>query len=83
MKIRIQLKDPDALEDQLGQEIVDNLSIGKTELSNDEVDAVVEKRKEGILELAGTWFEYGEYVTIEIDTDKKTARVVPIKEVNI
>ena len=82
MKIQIQLKDPDALEDQVSQEIVDNTFSGKEELSNEEVEVVVEKRKESILHLAGLWFEYGEYLTVEIDTETKSIRVVPLSELN-
>jgi hypothetical protein len=29
-------------------------------------------------EVAEKWFEYGEYVTIELDTKKGTAEVVPV-----
>lgn len=29
--------------------------------------------------LAGTFFEYGEYVEIEVDTETGTARVVPVE----
>lgn len=80
MKILIQLKDPDALEEQLSQEITDNLFLSETTLSNEEVEAVVEKRKEAICGIASQWFEYGEYLTIEIDTDKETIRVVSLAE---
>lgn len=30
-------------------------------------------------ELCKKWFEYGEYLTVEIDTDAKTCTVVPVK----
>lgn len=80
MKLQITLKDPDALEDQIGQGIVDQLFTGNEKLSNEEVEAVVEKRKQSILDLASTWFEYSEYLVVEIDTDEKSIRVVPVKE---
>lgn len=79
MKIKIQMKDPDCFE-QLEQEIVDNLFTGETNLSNEEVDAVVEKRKDAITDLLDTWFEYEEYLTVEVDTETKTIRVVPLNE---
>ena len=83
MKIQVTLKDPDALEDQISQGIVDQMFTGHEKLTNEEVEAVVEKRKQSILDLASTWFEYGEYLVVEIDTDKKTIRVVPVKEQNV
>lgn len=76
MKIRITLKDPDSLLDAV-TEAVDNLKIEGVD--EDEMESVREKRVEKIMDLAGDWFEYSEYVTLELDTDAKTMTVVDRK----
>ena len=40
----------------------------------------IELRVEKALDVASKWFEYGEYLTVEIDTEKETIRVVPVSE---
>ena len=76
MKIKIYLKDPDTLYDAIS-EAVDEIADG---LPTDESEALKEIRKEKYRELATEWFEYGEYVMLEMDTDKKTCKVIPVKE---
>lgn len=67
MKINITMKTPDALD----YAIKDALEFST--LSNDDkID-----QTDTIKQLANTWFNYGEYVTLEIDTDTKTCIVVP------
>lgn len=76
MKFTVQFKDPGALGDaikaaaQMSAERIDGLS-------EDEREAVEEKRAEAFRALCDKWFRYGEYVEIEIDTEAKTATVVP------
>lgn len=60
MKFNVTFKDPDALE----YAIQDAL--------NENPDA----NEDTLRKAAGPFFDYGEYVTIEIDTDRKTATVV-------
>lgn len=79
MKIKITLKDPDTLYDAVS-DAVDNLVIDG--LSEDELEAVKEKRKDTYREMAGEWFEFGEYVTLELDTETETIKVLTIKESN-
>jgi hypothetical protein len=76
MKIKIYLKDPDTLYDSIN-ESVDSL---KLDLPEEELDAIKELRKEQYREIADDWFEYGEYVTLELDTDTREMRVIPLKE---
>ena len=49
-------------------------------LAEDEQEAVRELRIEKALDVANTWWEYGEYITVEFDTEARTARVVPVDE---
>ena len=78
MKFRVQFKDPDTLGDA-----IDDAARKSAEtiegLDSDEREAVEGKRREALSKLCGTWFEHGEYVMIEIDTDAKTATVVPYR----
>ena len=45
----------------------------------DEREAVAAIRKEKLHDLCRQWFEYGEYLVVEIDTEAKTCTVVPVK----
>jgi hypothetical protein len=74
MKFQVQMKDPDTLHDAI-DDAIRELKI--PELSEDEMEAVREKRKEAVGSLCATWFEFGEYLTVEIDTEAKTCVVVP------
>lgn len=73
MKFIVQMKDPDVLGDAIDEALADLKVEG---LSDDELEAVREKRKESISELTSRWFEYGEYLQVEIDTDAETCTVV-------
>lgn len=71
------MKDPDTLYDAIS-DAVGEISTG---LSADATEKIKEVHKEEYRELASTWFEYGEYITVEIDTDLKTCIVVPVSEI--
>jgi hypothetical protein len=45
-------------------------------LDADEKEAVVEQRREKVAEICSKWFEYGEYLRVEIDTEANTATVL-------
>ena len=79
MKFRVTLKDPDVLHDAINEAVVGvvNKMIG---LDADERDAVVDRRQEKIAGLCSQWFRYGEYLTVEIDTDAQTCVVVAGEE---
>lgn len=76
MKIKIYLKDPDTLYDAINDAVAEI----ETGLSASETDAIKEVRKKEYKELSKKWFEYGEYVTLEIDTEKETCIVIPVAE---
>lgn len=76
MKIKIRLKDPDTLHDAISDAVNESEILG---LSEEEARAVKDARKEEYMEIAGEWFEYGEYVMLELDTEAKTMKVLPNK----
>lgn len=74
MKFRITMKDPDGVGDSI-QDAVNAIELPG--LSQEEADSVREIRDDAIKALCRTWFEYLEYLTVEIDTEAKTCVVVP------
>ena len=75
MKFRVTMKDPDTLGDAIRKAVEEDVS--SLALHEDEKLCVIETREERIGNICAKWFNYGEYVTIEIDTEDKTAIVVP------
>jgi hypothetical protein len=79
MKIRIQFKDPDRVGDAIQESVLASVQ-GLTYLPQDEKDAVIDRRYESAWAATEEFIEWQEYVTIEIDTEAGTARVVPVSE---
>jgi hypothetical protein len=75
MKFRVTMKDPDTLHDALAEAVAEEVAA----LSNDaeEREAIATIRREKASEVCAKWFEYGEYLTVEIDTAAHTCTVVP------
>ena len=78
MKLRISFKTPDALTEAVYEAVAQE--VADEHIPDDaERESVQEEREEALREyLERKWFRYGEYVNIEVDTDKHTAEVVPI-----
>lgn len=77
MKFQVQMKDPDTLYDAIADAIhADTESIA----DKDERTAVKEVRGDKVRALCSRWFRYGEYLTVEIDTDAQTCVVVLARE---
>ena len=75
MKIKVTMKDPDTLQDAI-IDAFKNLSIDG--VNDEEIEAIRQRRGEAINDMATRkWFEYGEYLTVEIDTEAQTCIVVP------
>jgi hypothetical protein len=77
MKLKVNFKTPDALSHAIMRELfydVEDIS----ELTTDGAEALQDHMKDTMKELE-KWVEFGECVTIEFDTDKGTATVVPRK----
>lgn len=77
MKIRVTLKDPDTMPDAVVDAVhADVKTISG--LSNDERQALaVSRHCEIQSEITSRWMEYGEYLTVEFDTEAWTATVLP------
>ena len=78
MKFQVTMKDPDQLYDAAAEAVDDELKA--TNLSEEERDAIREIRTEKVTDVADKWFRWGEYLTVEIDTEAETIRVVPAGE---
>lgn len=78
MKIRVTFKDPDSLLDDIQAAV--RRDVGKLPLCDDERQAVAKVREEQARVVARTWFDYGEYLTVEIDTETQTCRVLTVAE---
>ena len=74
MKIRITMKDPDGVYDSI-QRVVD-MALPEG-LPENACDGLKRLRRGLAEEAASKWIEYGEYITVEIDTDANTCVVVP------
>lgn len=76
MKIQITLKDPDGVwncvADSVSKEVDAIKGVGFFERA-----AVAESRHGKVMRELETWINDGEYITIEFDTDAKTATVLP------
>jgi nitrogen regulatory protein PII-like uncharacterized protein len=78
MKFQITMKDPDGVYDCM-KDAAKEAAEQVTGVDEDEREGLVETKMEKIQKLAKQWFEYGEYLTVEIDTEAKTCVVVPRK----
>lgn len=78
MKVKVFIKDTDVLQDAVEEAVDEELK--NSGLAEDEQEAVRGLRVEKALDVAGEWWEYGEYITVEFDTEARTARVVPVDE---
>lgn len=76
MKIRVTMKDPDCLYEPVKEAVEESLKMLHG-LSEKEKEALREIRSDEYRDAVGKWFEYGEYLTVEIDTVAETAVVVP------
>jgi len=75
MKFRVTMKDPDTLDDAVRDAVLASLH-ADDRITADEVDAVREVRHEKVRKACDRWFNGGEYLTVEIDTDAGTCVVV-------
>jgi hypothetical protein len=78
VKYRVTMKDPDQLHDSIREAAEADLKEKFAGLDDDEFEAVLDKREEKLSEQASQWFEYGEYLVVEIDTESNTCTVVGV-----
>lgn len=79
MKFMVTMKDPDTLHDAIADAVREELA-AVPGLNAEERAAVAEVREAAAREAAAQWFEHGEYLTVEIDTDAETATVCPASQ---
>lgn len=78
MKIRITMKDPDGFWNCVDEAVKQSLKTIEG-ISDEEREYLEEKRSEEIKDKLKKWFEYDEYLTVEVDTDANTCIVIPNK----
>ena len=77
MKFTVTMKDPDALTDCIaGAARKEAHSLGLTDA---ESVAVQDAKMDVMQKAADRWFRYGEYLTVEIDTEANTCVVLQAK----
>lgn len=74
MKFTVTMKDPDTLNDCIREAV--ETDVNALDLAEDEQEAVAERRIEKVREVCSKWFKYGEYLSVEIDTDTQTCTVL-------
>ena len=77
MRFTITMKDPDGVYESI-QDAIGGIRVGG--LDADELSDVRERRAEKVHKLCGRWFEYGEYLRVEVDTEAETCTVLPVKK---
>jgi len=79
MKIRLTLKDPDGVWDGIQHAARNHVEDVSCSDPNSEIcKEMIESTREVMEDAISPWIEFGEYVTIEIDTTTNTARVVKV-----
>ena len=78
MKIKITFKDPDRVYEAI-QEAAESEAKSIQGLDTHEMALISDTKFKKLSEQCKPWIEYGEYVTIEIDTDAGTATVLKVK----
>ena len=79
MKMRITFKDPDKVHEATKDFIHDlkNKIMEEKQLTEEGALVEAEALSRPFVEIIHNFFEWGEYVTIELDSETKSARVVP------
>lgn len=76
MKIQVTMKDPDTMHEAVEDAV--KAEVAALGLPRDEAEDLVEIRVEKELSKMGKWFEYGEYLRVECDTEAMTATVLEV-----
>lgn len=73
------MKNPDSVLNAVQEAVKEDVA-NNNWLSDEEAEDIVDWRIENQLELLKTWIRHNEYITVEFDTEAKTARVLAVKE---
>lgn len=74
MKIKVTMKDPDTMYDAVQDAVT--AEVKAMGLSADEAESLIELRTTKERAKMDKWFEYGEYLAVEFDTEAMTATVI-------
>ena len=74
MKIKVTMKDPDTMYDAVLEAV--KAEVKEMGLPADEAESLLELRTEKERSKMEKWFEYGEYLAVEFDTETMTATVI-------
>lgn len=74
MKIKVTMKDPDAMHDAVREAV--ERDVKAMDLPEDEKETLIEARTEKEQAKMAKWFKYGEYLSVELDTETMTATVL-------
>ena len=77
MKFIITMKDPDGVYDSV-QDAAEKAIVGNPINQLIGYEGVRDQALEKILEKVGKWFEYGEYLQVEVDLDEMTCKVLEV-----
>lgn len=78
MKFEVTMKDPDGVYDCI-QDAAKEWAGQVTGVDEEERESLVESKHEKLQKICKKWFEYGEYLTVEIDTEAESITVKPRK----
>lgn len=78
MKFIVQMKDPDTMSDAVADAVSEDVE-KIPGLDKEERQRVAEQRRDKVRNLCARWFEYGEYLRVEIDTEAETCTVLPVE----
>jgi hypothetical protein len=73
MKIRMGFKTPDAMDDAIKEAVDAEMEKLKPDQQDVDADDLAYEAKL----TCSRWVKWGEYITVEVDTDKGTCEVVP------
>jgi hypothetical protein len=79
MKFRVTMKDPDGPCDSI-QDAAERSLAAIEGLDDDERAELQESREVSLRQFASRWMTFGEYITIEFDTETQTAVVVEARD---
>lgn len=75
MKLYIYLKDPDGFSTSVDEEVEKHVRANTTGLDEEELEGVIETRREQAWKKLSKWVEYQEYIGIDFDLETMTATV--------
>jgi hypothetical protein len=78
VRFKVTMKDPDTLQDAIAEAVRAEVKAIEG-LSDDERETVEEQRQYAELRVCTEWFRHGEYLTVEVDTEARTATVCPAR----